>query len=149
MMSVLPTAEEETHHHQHQQQQLTRNECRDDYDEIATATSSISGTTDREDRGITSSSSRKNILMLQATNSMISSSGMASATNTGSSSCPRRSEGRSPPISVLGSEDFLGGNEADDDIPININTESFASHAADACVACSIPVLHFIHFFMC
>ena len=144
-MSVLPSTEEETQHHQ--QQQLARNECRDDYDEIATATSSISGTAGREDRGITSSSSRKNILMLQATNSMISSSGMAIDTNTGSSSCPRRSEGRSPPISVLGSEDFLGGNEADDDIPID--TESFASHAADACVACSIPVLHFIQFFMC
>ena len=49
------------------------------------------------------------------------------------------------------SDDDIDGdsiaNEADDDIPID--TESFASHAADACVACSIPVLHFIQFFMC
>ena len=55
-------------------------------------------------------------------------------TNTGSRS-RRRSEQISP-------TSFLEDLDHDDD-------SGFASHAAAACVACSIPVLHFLQFFMC
>ena len=141
MMTVLPTLTEE------EKQQHSASECRDDYDEISTATSSATSAsgTEREDRG--TASSRKNILLLPA-NSMIDSSGMASDTdNVGNSnsSTPRRNERNSPAVSsMMGDEDYGGDFHLDPGY-----VKAFASHAADACVACSIPVLHFIQFFMC
>ena len=58
-------------------------------------------------------------------------------TNTGSSSSRRREE-RYYSVSML-----------DDDVDQDDDSSGFASHTAEACVACSIPVLHFLQFFMC
>ena len=59
-------------------------------------------------------------------------------TNTGSSSSSRRREQRYNSVSML-----------DDDVDQDDDSSGFASHTAEACVACSLPVLHFLQFFMC
>ncbi|KAK1733757.1 hypothetical protein QTG54_015612 [Skeletonema marinoi] len=116
-------------------------ECRDDnFDDMASHSFSTTGT--RRDYGVTRDSvfdftPKKSVTFLETNNSMVETepkNNMMYDTNAGGS--PRRSEQSSPTISMLDDEEYD-------------NDSGFASHAAEACVACSIPVLHFIQFFMC
>ena len=68
----------------------------------------------------------------------IATNGSMYDTNTVSSSSRRRREQRYYSVSML-----------DVDVDQDDDSSGIASHTAEACVACSIPVLHFLQFFMC
>eukprot|EP00984_Skeletonema_dohrnii_P015749 scaffold6863_cov103-Skeletonema_dohrnii-CCMP3373.AAC.6 len=113
-------------------------ECRD---EMASHSLSTIGT--KRDYGVErdgvferTTTPKQSVTFLETNNSMVETEhkNMMYARNKGGS--PRRSEQSFPAISMLDDEEYD-------------NISGFASHAAEACVACSIPVLHFIQFFMC
>ena len=69
----------------------------------------------------------------------------------GGNSSPRSLHRSSPILSMLDEDDVLlaysSSSMIDDEDDINV--QGFASQAAETCVACTLPVIHFIQFFMC
>ena len=78
-------------------------------------------------------------------------SSRSSGTGGGGNSSPRSLRRSSQVLSMLDEDDvllayspsFMIDDEGD------INVQGFASQAAETCVACTLPVIHFIQFFMC
>lgn len=137
VMFVLPTETEQQQH---------SNECRDDCDETASTSSTSTSSRTGRDHG-DAIPETSNVYLLHTSNSMIemktsSTGAMTYDTSTSNNNSPRRRT-HSIPVSPLRTNEHF---DYDDDDFIDTG---FASHAADACVACSIPVLHFIQFFMC
>ena len=66
-------------------------------------------------------------------------------------SSPRSLHRSSPVLSMLDEDDVLlaysSSSMIDDEDDINV--QGFASQAAETCVACTLPVIHFIQFFIC
>ena len=102
-------------------------ESRDDNEHDTLNHSSLRNDAAREDDGMVYSS-KQNHMFLSANN------GKSCAYHNTSS----RSQQSSPAISELSEEDDSDDSEA-----------GFVSYTAEACVACSIPVLHFLQYFMC
>ena len=79
------------------------------------------------------------------------SSGTGGGGGGGGNSSSRSLRRSSPVLSMLDEDDvllayspsFMIDDEGD------INVQGFASQAAETCVACTLPVIHFIQFFMC
>ncbi len=135
VMFVLPTEDAQQH----------SNECRDDCDETASTSSSSTSRTRRDHNG-DAIPEKSNVYLLHTSNSMIemkTSSTGAMTYDTSPGNSPRRRT-QSTPVSPLRTHEHFDSDNDDDFIDTG-----FASHAANACVACSIPVLHFIQFFMC
>ena len=69
----------------------------------------------------------------------------------GGNGSPRSLHRSSPVLSMLDEDDVLlaysSSSMIDEDDDINV--QGFASQAAETCVACTLPVIHFIQFFMC
>ena len=110
-------------------------ESRDDNEHETSNHSSLRNDSAREDDGM-KYSSKQNYMLLSANNSMVETE-----TERQSKSCAHRNtttnQQSSPAVSELSEED-------------SDNSEAgFVSYTAEACVACSIPVLHFLQFFMC
>ena len=78
-------------------------------------------------------------------------SSRSSGTGGGGNSSPRSLRRSSQVLSMLDEDDvllayspsFMIDDEGD------INVQGFASQAAETCAACTLPVIHFIQFFMC
>ena len=111
---------------------VSSGDCRDDETTLSNDGIRRYSGAERDDDSCVCATTKKSVKFV-ATND---SQNIMYDTNTGRRS-RRRSEQCSP-ISIL---DDVDHNDDDD--------SGFASHAADACVACSIPVLHFLQFFMC
>jgi len=113
-------------------------ECRDDFDETVSS-SSTNGTRREYDVGRHQDFLEADLV---ANHSMIETKpkSIMYDKNIAGSSTPRSVQERSsPPAFTM----------RDDDEDYDDDDEGFVSFAAGACVACFIPVLHFIQFFMC
>ena len=79
------------------------------------------------------------------------SSGTGDGDGGGGNSSPRSLHRSSPVLSMLDEDDVLlaysSSSMIDEDDDINV--QGFASQAAETCAACTLPVIHFIQFFMC
>jgi hypothetical protein len=96
------------------------------------------------------SRSKLDMLYYDRQTSSSSATGDVGGDGVGNSS-PRSLYRSSPVLSMLDEDDVLLAysyssmiDEEDD-----INVQGFASQAAETCVACTLPVIHFIQFFMC
>jgi hypothetical protein len=113
-------------------------ECRDDFDETVSS-SSTNGTRREYDVGRHQDFLEADLV---ANHSMIETKpkSIMYDKNIAGSSTPRSVQERSsPPAFTM----------LDDDEDYDDDDEGFVSFAAGACVACFIPVVHFIQFFMC
>ena len=94
--------------------------------------------------------SRSKLDMLYYDRQTSSSSATGGGGGVGNSS-PRSLYRSSPVLSMLDEDDVLlaysSSSMIDDEDDINV--QGFASQAAETCVACTLPVIHFIQFFMC
>ena len=107
-------------------------ECRDDFDETTSTSTNRTGR-DRTEPKMSLGE------YLEANNSMMETQPQIIVYDKNNS---RSIHDNSPSFSMLddGDENYYDDDHSD---------AGFASQAAGACVACSIPVLHFIKFFMC